>query len=53
MIVFSNRLSKVEMLEYDRIDASEGIDTTKTTARVRVLFVITGIFLGPISTKSM
>lgn len=31
------------MLEYDRIDVSEGIDFNKT--RMSLLFVITGAFL--------
>ena len=33
------------MLEYDRIDMSEGIDVNKPMVRASVLFAITGIFL--------
>ena len=32
------------MLEYDRIDISEGIDIDKTDSQKNVCFVITGIF---------
>ena len=32
------------MLEYDRIDMSEGIDVNKPMVRVSVLLVITGTF---------
>ena len=32
------------MLEYDRIDISEGIDTDKTSASKNVIFAIIGIF---------
>ena len=46
-------MRKVEMLEYDRTDVSEGLDTNTIEAHVRLLFVITGIFFGSISTKSM
>ena len=34
------------MLEYNRIDISEGIDTNKTSASKSVIFAIIGIFLG-------
>ena len=33
------------MLEYDRIDSSEGIDMNKTSAQKSVIFVTIGIFL--------
>ena len=34
---------KYKMLEYDRIDISEGIDVNKTNASKNVIFVIIGI----------
>ena len=44
MIVSTNDLGKVKMLEYDRADVSEDIDSKKLAAHVSVSFVITGTF---------
>ena len=39
-------LNKLYMLEYVRIDMSEGIDINKTIDLLNVLFVITGTFFN-------